>query len=389
VRPIKRNVVFSVVTVLCSVIIAIAFLEGLLWVFHLPPYPEYPNRGFSPDENIGFVLKPNNSFVHSQWEFYTNVTVNEGGYRGDFFEGRDSSRLSLVVGDSFAFGQGLNDDETISSHLARMNPDKFFVNLGVSSYSTIQENMLLERYLDSSKIKPDSAILLFYVGNDFYDNRRFSEFFEKTGRPVQTASEGILVEDGTSIIRDGKTLHWYRGGTAFTTTQMPMFYPPEKYKNKIFDQLKLYNFVVSLFADPDKTCRTGIAIPGLFDSAITFSDTVEWKATKKAIDQFVEILIHKNIQPLLVIVPSKYQMDSSLLERAGCDISNLNLDSSIDAMVSYARKRQLPYIDLREEFGKAGWTVGDLYYRVDSHLTPIGSAVTAEILSSHFALKKH
>jgi hypothetical protein len=73
----------------------------------------------------------------------------------------------LLLGDSFVFGHGVEEDETVAAQLERFLPGCEVVNLGVTGYSTDQELLLLrERGL---AYRPDVVILL-VCANDLLDN---------------------------------------------------------------------------------------------------------------------------------------------------------------------------------------------------------------------------
>lgn len=71
-----------------------------------------------------------------------------------------------VLGDSFAMGWGVNDDETFSYHLQKLM-DKKVINLGVSSYGTIREIKKLK--LNQFYNQVDTVIIQYHL-NDIYEN---------------------------------------------------------------------------------------------------------------------------------------------------------------------------------------------------------------------------
>ncbi len=71
-----------------------------------------------------------------------------------------------VLGDSFAMGWGVNDDETFSYHLQKLM-NKKVINLGVSSYGTIREIKKLK--LNQFYNQVDTVIIQYHL-NDIYEN---------------------------------------------------------------------------------------------------------------------------------------------------------------------------------------------------------------------------
>lgn len=74
----------------------------------------------------------------------------------------------FLLGDSYAFGVGVNDDETVAWFLARRTPHNV-VNLGVLGYGTDQELLKLEELFER---RPDATVrhvVVLVFDNDFVD----------------------------------------------------------------------------------------------------------------------------------------------------------------------------------------------------------------------------
>ena len=377
-----KRIIQNSFLIIISIIIGVLLIEASLWIFNLPPYPETVFSGNAPDRENGFVLRPNSTTRHSSWEFDTIIHVNSIGIRGSDKITENTSPFSFILGDSFAQGHGVEEDETMAAKLELLLQSGPVVNLGVDSYSTYQVVTLFKRYADFFKEKPKYAVLVFYVGNDYYDNRRFREYLSQSGRTLQTVSNGILVEDGTEVKFDGDYLVWYRAGKEMSRKRNPGFYPPDGYENKWLDWSKLYNAWAWLDAPKKKTCQIPIAIPGLFDRTFKFETSKEWDATKEALDDFVTTATNEEVSPFLVIMPSKYQLFPDLLVKAGCDVSKLDTETSVRILEEYAHKSSLKTVNLLQKFrGLSEREKARLYFKVDSHLTPYGNSVAGKFIA--------
>lgn len=121
------------------------------------------------DRHMGWVNVPGKQVRFRRLDFDTKVTINADGFRGPEVPlARTPGRFRIVLlGDSYAFGHGVNDGETSADHLARLLPATDVVNLGVTGYSTDQELLLLrERGL---AWRPD-LVILYLCANDLLDN---------------------------------------------------------------------------------------------------------------------------------------------------------------------------------------------------------------------------
>jgi len=123
------------------------------------------------------------------------ASINDRGLRGADFpaDKPDGTLRILFVGDSFTFGEGVEDDRPFPSLLQQRfdsrpgDPSVHVINAGVSGYNTRDEVAYLEsRWL---AFDPDLVILVFYL-NDAYDDGRFAELIMGGERgQLQRASE--------------------------------------------------------------------------------------------------------------------------------------------------------------------------------------------------------
>lgn len=77
----------------------------------------------------------------------------------------NAERKILVVGDSVPFGVGVNDDDTMPSHLQRFLPDVKVINGGVGGYSSSQVLAALDTRLEEEKYE---SLVYLVCQNDFW-----------------------------------------------------------------------------------------------------------------------------------------------------------------------------------------------------------------------------
>jgi hypothetical protein len=107
---------------------------------------------YRADGVLGYTHRPDWETVHETEDFRVTVHTNHLGLRGAPAEARkpaDTYRV-LLLGDSFAFGFGVEDDETFAAVLARtLPPPSGFarvevLNAGVAGWSADQYYLFLE-----------------------------------------------------------------------------------------------------------------------------------------------------------------------------------------------------------------------------------------------------
>ncbi len=119
---------------------------------------------FQSDPLLGFRYRPNLD-VHRlrdgcDWTF----TTNERGQRITPENPTAESHPTVVlVGDSFAFGDGVSDDETVAAALAAHG--LHVENLGVTGYGPHQELLSLRDYLAQNPV-PDWIVTLTYTNDE-------------------------------------------------------------------------------------------------------------------------------------------------------------------------------------------------------------------------------
>jgi lysophospholipase L1-like esterase len=124
---------------------------------------------FEHDDELGWKLEPNVEALSSELEFAVTVRTDAMGLRtsGRTDVRRSGSRLVLVAGDSFAFGWGVEGDQTLSARLqaalAARGVQAAVINAGVPGYSTDQEYLLWRRL--EPPLGPEAVVLLL-SGND-------------------------------------------------------------------------------------------------------------------------------------------------------------------------------------------------------------------------------
>jgi lysophospholipase L1-like esterase len=147
----------TVVGIIAGITITAAILDRLYGRWLMP-------------ETRDIVFPAYSTFRHHSSEFDLTVKVNNLGFRGPNTTLQNKGRRVAVMGDSFTFGWGVEDDETWVHLLGEAFPDVEFLNLGRGGTHPGDHVQLARRALPL--LNPDVVIVAVLQGNDIGQLRR-------------------------------------------------------------------------------------------------------------------------------------------------------------------------------------------------------------------------
>lgn len=160
-----------------SIGVSLMLLEGLTRVFFSPVKQEIDAFGltrsnshnifnhrkfgyYQEDGEIGWILRKNISGRQTkERSFDVTFRTNSRGLRDKDYELEKPDNVTriVVLGDSFTWGFGVNDDEVYTEVLERRLNDVEVINLGVTGFAISQEIRYLKR--EGLKYNPDIVLL--------------------------------------------------------------------------------------------------------------------------------------------------------------------------------------------------------------------------------------
>jgi hypothetical protein len=180
-----KTFLFKLTAVLAGLMVALGLAEAAVRLIR-PQMTGEVVWAYRPD--LGTIPVPNQRGrkVPVNGPIYT-FSHNSWGFRGSQEYGRKGAAYRvLLLGDSFTYGVGVNDDQTFAHYLQENFTAKKLavevINAGNPGKGTDYELRLLKTW--GSKIKPDLVVLCFFL-NDFFDNAE--------GQYYRLGSQGELV----------------------------------------------------------------------------------------------------------------------------------------------------------------------------------------------------
>jgi lysophospholipase L1-like esterase len=229
----RRGILINLSLIILSILFALFLSEIALRLIGFDPLYVSPERDrfWKYDPQLGWAHEPGQEGIFKTPQFSTSVRINENGLRDrqHSYQRQSDIQRILVLGDSFAWGYGVEESERFSQLLEKALGVEV-INAGVSGYSTDQE--LLWYRNEGIKYETDLVILVL-TGNDVGDNDRqlVNTIYYK---PKFVIDEGSLVLTGVPVPKtslQGKLIYFLSQRSAFA------YFLVQRY----FDLLSLYS----------------------------------------------------------------------------------------------------------------------------------------------------
>ncbi len=165
------------------VIVVVAAVGELMVRLIRPQHSMYPRWQFS--SKYGTMLFPDREMVHERpghWRFI--YTTNANQCRGELIPLSNSyERVNvLVLGDSYSFGTGVNDNEVYAAVLSEKLGDGYdTVNFSVGGWGLTQH---IRRFYEFGRLYDPSVIVVQFCDNDPRDNYKNRVTTVENGRFV-------------------------------------------------------------------------------------------------------------------------------------------------------------------------------------------------------------
>lgn len=166
--PRNRRLLFASISLGLGLVLALGVAEWALGIY----FQRLQFQSMDPGliryhAQLGWSLSPNWTGTHTHHDYTATYRTTAGAFQQQTPPAAGATPRIAVLGDSFTFGLGVEDDETFAS-LLNAQGVAAFENYGVPGTSTDQHLLLLRSLL--GRTPPEVAVMVVYLPNDLLDN---------------------------------------------------------------------------------------------------------------------------------------------------------------------------------------------------------------------------
>jgi lysophospholipase L1-like esterase len=387
--PRIRRVLAGAVAIALSLLLAFAILEFGFARFYYTNDAELRQDEFDPE--LGWRLKPGEYTVKAPQSFMTHaVSINQMGLREAHTTPRNTSspvRRVVVLGDSFTFGQGVDDATLFTTQLERRLNERQtdlkyeVINAGVPGYGTGQEFILTRRLMDRGVVGQVYVVNLFT--NDLLDNLRL-DYGSRMTNPIQP---GFALDSAGQLTFSYKPQQILREGSNLVAAQQQ---PTSMLFSVLQVRLRSLAQTKPGFVRLARTLGFDVTVPRLpgvisawYDDEVLRQGIPLMKALLAAMNTTVK---SRNAVLLVSLIPSPMQVYKDaygeILRASFPDdpmaTGFLQDPNRAQRLVrSMCQELNLPLLDVYDVFAASNQS---LYVPVDGHFNEAGHALYAESL---------
>jgi lysophospholipase L1-like esterase len=288
-------------------------------------------------------------------EYASEVRINSKGHRGAEIGEKAPGELRLLaLGDSFTLGVQVPEEQTfvalLETQLSKgLGRNVRLINAGVDGFGTQQSTEMAER-LDAH-YDVDGAILLFFTGNDFWENDSFLQRKKMTGT-------GLMAPPLPQLSFWDRTL----GRISYA-----------------YAAIRVHFRTRAMRSDPHQLSRYAEELR-IFDAKSPVLGR-QMKATRVALDRFAQLCAEREWQCFLPIAPPAFvahtKRAKATFDLVGVDMESVDLDRPARVLAKLP-VQGLPKLDLAPRLRASD---EPLYFRFDGHWNAAGHAEVADALA--------
>ena len=336
------------------------------------------------DETLGWTLKPNADVrsVDNETGLDYRIRTNSLGLRDRQIskEKRAGTRRVLIIGDSIAFGTGVDAEWRFSDFLSRaLRNDVDVVNAGVCGWGTDQELLYYEKA--GSELAPDVVIVTFTMANDVLNNVLDHLFLGSAPKPRFVMRDGNLALEKTKIESPSPRLD-HRIKNALRRSRVLLFAKRRIDAFRYEGRVKREGAKGHAGFDKDGLERD-YSHWSVYESSYGPQFEEAWTVTEAILDRLSRRCSEDGAELIVFAFPLKLEVDDDwrreLLHHFGVDSTLLDFARPYERLERICRERGIEFVYPLESFREKSRS-RKLYFERDSHPDVYGHAAAAGVL---------
>jgi len=316
-------------------------------VFSLVPPRGFPRHLIKLDPVLKYRLIPNFDGYLDSYEYDVSVRTNAEGFRDRSWDpvAADKTFRVLVLGDSFTFGMGVEQNETYTwliEQKLNLYTATTVINVGVGGWGTAHEYALL-RDEALARYHPNAILVGYFIGNDLGDNLRFDT-------DAYSEYDGLLFQGSLTRAKQ------LRASAAKYCNTCRLL-------SSMWTLLNQADVVVNDLEHGDVNSRQ-------FSAKDDPEKTLAWDKTVATLEAMKSLADSRHIPLYVALIPHKLQLQP---------MPPVTFDRNLPAKTLKSRT-DLRYIDLLNE----GLDSTAYYFIKDGHWNKRGHAIAAQIIADTF-----
>lgn len=322
-------------------------------------YPPEQGRGKASrfDPLLGWANREGAAAELKTAEFDATVTINSKGLRGREipYERTPGKARIALLGDSFAWGFGVSDDDALAPQLERALGDGVeVVNMGAIGYGTDQEALFYES--EGRRYSPDLVLLVFCL-NDVENNA--SDRDRRYGKPRFVLEGDSLRLTNVPVPAETEWGEWLEE------------FRPERATNgrvPLKRRFRAYTFLTERYYKLRE--RLEIVRPGLFADGFDPRREEAWRVTFRLIERLRRDVEADGARFAVLLVPRLEQLRYSSWVRVNVTLS------------AFCEGAGIEFFDFLHAYRRAP-NGESMFFPVDGHWNAAGHRFAAETLAQH------
>jgi lysophospholipase L1-like esterase len=308
-----------------------------------------------------------NRLITGHPDFTFQVQTDSLGYEGIGFrdDGLDQPPLTVALGDSFTWGDGINNDK-IWVEVLEAKSGLDIINLGMSGYGSQQRLRMLKTY--GLPFQPKLVLWSFFP-NDFDDDGHFA-WREETGRLARQAESPTPPTWTETLDRSMRNY-----SAAYTWLVSPFEEPEddEEYERLYYTDRTLdLTFVLDPYWQERLNPTDKYVAPGV-------------NLTHQALAEAQALAVQADARLVVLLFPFKEQVYWPIVSTLIDDPAAYEVNWPINDMKAWCEAHQVPYLDLTPIFMEHAANGEQLYFRYDAHWNEAGHALAAQAIQQYLA----